>query len=68
MDELSRRLINLYQGGIPLVERPYASMAAKLDCDESQLISTIKKLLADLQSCEWYIACDANGQISIEEV
>jgi len=27
-----------------------------------------KKLLADLQSCEWYITCDANGQIALEEV
>jgi len=25
-------------------------------------------LLNDIQSCEWYIACDANGQISLEEV
>jgi hypothetical protein len=27
-----------------------------------------KNLLVDLKSCEWYIACDANGQMSIEEV
>tara|TARA_Y100000356_G_scaffold120233_1_gene112556 strand:+ start:197 stop:547 length:351 start_codon:yes stop_codon:yes gene_type:complete len=27
-----------------------------------------KALLADLRSCEWYIVCDATGQISIEEV
>tara|TARA_Y100000361_G_scaffold94978_1_gene84984 strand:- start:358 stop:714 length:357 start_codon:yes stop_codon:yes gene_type:complete len=25
-------------------------------------------LLDDLKSCEWYIVCDPNGQISIEEV
>jgi len=25
-------------------------------------------LLDDLKSCEWYINCDANGQVSIEEV
>ena len=25
-------------------------------------------LLDDLKSCEWYIACDANGQIALEEV
>ena len=25
-------------------------------------------LLNDIQSCECYIACDANGQISLEEV
>lgn len=45
MDELSRRLINHYQGGIPIVERPFASMAAYLDCDEDSLISTINSLL-----------------------
>jgi len=28
----------------------------------------IDALLNDLQACEWYIACDANGQMSIEEV
>jgi len=28
----------------------------------------VDALLNDLQSCEWYIACDANGQVSIEEV
>ena len=28
----------------------------------------IKKLLADLKSCQWYITCDANGQLAIEEV
>ena len=27
-----------------------------------------KVLLDDLKSCEWYIVCDAAGQISIEEV
>ena len=25
-------------------------------------------ILDDLKSCEWYIHCDANGQVSIEEV
>ena len=27
-----------------------------------------KDLIKDLKSCEWYISCDANGQMSIEEV
>jgi len=27
-----------------------------------------KKLLKDFQSCSWYIHCDANGQVSIEEI
>jgi len=32
------------------------------------LIGDTKHLLKDLKSCEWHITCDANGQISIEEV
>ena len=32
------------------------------------LLGDTKKLLKDLKSCEWYILCDANGQISIEEI
>jgi DNA-binding Lrp family transcriptional regulator len=47
MDELSRRFINVYQGGFPLLERPYASIAAELDTDETTLISTIRSLLAE---------------------
>jgi hypothetical protein len=27
-----------------------------------------KNLLKDLKSCEWYILCDATGQVSIEEI
>jgi len=27
-----------------------------------------KDLIKDLKSCEWYIVCDAKGQLSIEEV
>lgn len=47
MDELSRHLINRFQGGFPLLEQPFASIAAELDTDESRLISTIQDLLAD---------------------
>ena len=32
------------------------------------LLGDTKHLLKDLKSCEWHITCDANGQISIEEV
>jgi len=27
-----------------------------------------KKLLKDFKSCEWYILCDATGQLNIEEI
>ena len=30
-------------------------------------LDTPEALLKDLKSCEWYIVCDPNGQISIEE-
>ncbi len=47
MDELSRHFINRYQGGLPIVEQPYSSMAAELHSDETTLISTIENLLAE---------------------
>jgi len=28
----------------------------------------LPRLLKDMQSCEWYIRSDANGQLSIEEI
>ena len=45
MDELSRQFINRFQGGLPIVEHPYSSMASVLHSDETTLISTIKDLL-----------------------
>lgn len=47
MDELSRNIINRYQGGLPIVERPFLDMAVELDSDEATVISTIKNLLND---------------------
>jgi len=47
MDELSRRFINQFQGGFPLLELPFASIAAGLDTDETSLISMIQGLLAE---------------------
>ncbi len=47
MDKLSRHFINQFQGGFPLLEQPFASIAAELDTDETKLISTIQGLLAD---------------------
>lgn len=45
MDKLSRQFINRFQGGLPIVEHPYSSMASVLHSDESTLIATIKDLL-----------------------
>ena len=45
MDSLQRYFINQFQGGFPVVARPYASVAATLGTDETAVISMIKDLL-----------------------
>ncbi len=46
LSDLERRFINRYQGGFPLVERPFAAVAGELDTDETTLIATLAGLLA----------------------
>jgi DNA-binding Lrp family transcriptional regulator len=47
MNELSRCFINQYQGGFPVVEHPYSTVAANLGTDETTLIAAIEGLLSD---------------------
>jgi DNA-binding Lrp family transcriptional regulator len=47
MDELCRQFINRYQGNFPVVEQPFAKVAAELGCDSGELISIIKRLIDD---------------------
>jgi len=47
MDELSRHFINRYQGGFPVEEQPFASVAADLGTDPATLIRTIQELMDD---------------------
>jgi DNA-binding Lrp family transcriptional regulator len=47
MDELKRRLIDEWQGGFPLVERPFAVVAERLDADETAVLQVLRELLAD---------------------
>jgi DNA-binding Lrp family transcriptional regulator len=47
MDELSRQFINRYQGGFPIEEQPFASVAADLGTDPATLLSTIRELIDD---------------------
>ena len=47
MDELKRRLIDEWQGGFPLCERPFAVMAEQLNTDEAVVLQTLQDLLAD---------------------
>ncbi len=46
LSELERRFINRYQGGFPLVDRPFAAVAGELGSDEATLIETLRGLLA----------------------
>jgi DNA-binding Lrp family transcriptional regulator len=45
MNELSRQFINRYQGGFPIEEQPFASVAAELGTDAATLVSMIQELL-----------------------
>ena len=47
MDELSRQFINRYQGGFPIEEQPFASVAADLGTEPATLLSTIQELMDD---------------------
>ncbi|MER2529606.1 MAG: Lrp/AsnC family transcriptional regulator, partial [Candidatus Competibacter denitrificans] len=47
MDELKRCLIDEWQGGFPLCERPFAVVAERLDADENAVLQTLRELLAD---------------------
>jgi len=47
MDELSRQFINRYQGGFPVEEQPFASVAVDLGTDPATLLSTIQALMDD---------------------
>ena len=42
---LARAFINQFQGGFPIVERPFQSVAAKLGLPEATLILTVQQLL-----------------------
>ena len=45
LSSFERKLINRFQGDVPLAHRPFRHMAQTLDADEDQVITTIEKLL-----------------------
>jgi len=45
LDAADRRLINRLQDGLPLVESPYAAVAAELDLSEGELLYRLERLL-----------------------
>ena len=42
-----RRIVNALQGGFPLVDRPFAEVAARLGLDEDALIAAVTRLRED---------------------
>lgn len=47
MNELKRRLIDEWQGGFPLCERPFAVVAERLESSEDAALQALRELLAD---------------------
>ncbi|MDG4595016.1 MAG: Lrp/AsnC family transcriptional regulator [Candidatus Contendobacter sp.] len=47
MDDLKRRLIDEWQGGFPLCERPFAVVAERLDSSEDAVLQALRELLTD---------------------
>jgi DNA-binding Lrp family transcriptional regulator len=47
VDALKRRLIDDWQGGFPLCERPFAVVAERLDASEDAVLQSLRELLAD---------------------
>ena len=47
LGELERHLLNDFQHGLPLVPRPFAELAEKLDTSEDNVIETLKVLQAE---------------------
>lgn len=47
MDELDRSILNRLQDGFPVVERPFAQVAAELDTDERTLLERVRRLRED---------------------
>ncbi len=45
LDDVDRRLLNRYQGGLPVSHRPYAEMGEELGISEEEVIARIKRLL-----------------------
>ena len=47
MDEFDSAIVNCLQSGFPLVERPFAVVAAELGLAEEDLIARVRKLLEE---------------------
>lgn len=45
LDPLATEFVNIYQGGFPVTEKPYAEVASRMQVEEEKLLSTIKDML-----------------------
>ena len=45
MDDINRRIVNKFQGGFPISERPYADAAAQIGIEEADMIERLEGLL-----------------------
>jgi DNA-binding Lrp family transcriptional regulator len=45
MDAVNRRIINAFQGGFPIAERPFAEAAMRVGIEEDELIERIEEML-----------------------
>ena len=45
LESIDRAILNALQGGFPIVDRPFAAVAAELDISESELIGRLRSLL-----------------------
>ena len=45
LEPLDRQIINVLQGGFPVVDRPFAAVAQWLDVSEAELVGRLEKLL-----------------------
>ncbi|AKH22161.1 protein nirG [Sedimenticola thiotaurini] len=49
MDDIDRAILNRYQGGFPICERPYQAAAEQLGITEQELIQRLERMLAQKQ-------------------
>ncbi|HXE40937.1 MAG TPA: AsnC family transcriptional regulator [Azonexus sp.] len=47
LDAVDRRIIDCWQGGFPICERPYAEVAGQLGIAEDDLLQRLERLLSD---------------------
>jgi DNA-binding Lrp family transcriptional regulator len=45
MDAVNRRIINAFQGGFPISERPYAEAAMRVGIEEDEMMERIEEML-----------------------